>query len=439
MRAITRLVHGYFAGTSLTRALTLGGLALSVLALLVVTYLPQTEHMLAFALVGQLALFLGSSLMPLMAGRLAQGHALKLIPHGRLKLLASIYLTMALVALPAGLLAPLAFIAGMSASLSDFHKIPHAAEYLTHVSLVTYTMLVLLSGWLYLVMWFITSQRNFAGLAKAMFIIALLVVLPSRSEPSIEWNLVQLAVVWTVFGAGFLAWPRIRSTLWRRSAHSAHPAASRDTWGKEVRLMLGTQSPWQLVASMALPLVLVTQTDMRMPEVWLLLFTVFSTVMGAFAGQAATRSRALWLRRDSSRVELFAEVEREFWRHNGIVLAFLVALFVGVASYLHLPGELLVAGMPLLVLAAALSTYLGLMATRGLRWTEVLAASAVMLALMIVALLAGAKRVDLPMVVAMESVLAVLTFVLRAIARRRWEHIDWIECRPTRALATRGA
>ncbi len=439
MRALARLVYEYFFGTPLTRALTLGGLALNVMSVLVVTYLPQTEHMLAFALAGQLAIFLGSSFMPLMAGRLAQGHALRLMPRGRLKLLVSIYLTMALVALPAGLLAPIAFIAGMSASLSDIHKIPHAAEYLTYLALMTYTGLVLLSGWLYLVMWFITSQRNFAGLAKAMLIIALLVVLPSRNEPSIEWNLVQLAVVWTVFGAGFLAWPRIRSTLLRRSAHSAHLAASRDTWGKEVRLMLGTQSPWQLVASMVLPLVLVTQTDMRMPEVWLLLFTIFSTVMGAFAGHAATRSRALWLRRDSSRVELFAEVEREFWRHNGIVLAFLMALFVAVASYLHLPGELLMAGMPLLVLAAALSTYLGLMATRGLRWTEVLVASAVMLALMTVALLAGAKRVDLPMIVAIESVLAVLAIVLRAISRRRWEHIDWIECRPTRVLAIRGA
>lgn len=444
MRAVARLVYDYFFGTPLTRALTCGGLALCVVSVLVVTYLPQTEHMLAFAMVGQLAIFLGSALMPLMAGRLAQGHALQLVPRGRLKLLASIYLTMALAASPAGLLAPLAFIAGMSASLSDIHKIPHATEYLSFMGLFTYTSLVLVSGWLYLILWFLTSQRNFAGLAKALFIVVLVVFGPTRNQDdpvaTIEWNLVLLAVAWTVFGAGFLAWPSLSSKLVPGAARRERRAiASRDTWGREVRVILGTQNPWQLTAAMVLPLVLVTPTGMRLPEVWLYLFTIFSTVMGAFAGQAATRSRALWLRRGSSRVELFAEVERAFWRHNGIVLTFLLALFVAISSYLHLPGELLVPGLPLLVLGATLSTYLGLMITRSLRWTEVLVASAVMLALMIVALLAGTQRVDLAAVMAIEAGLAIAAIVLRVIARRRWENLDWFECRPSRIPVTRGA
>jgi len=444
MKAVARLVCSYFTGTPLTRALTLGGLALNVMSLLVVTYLPQAEHMLAFALLGQLAIFLGSSLMPLMAGRLAQGHAVPLIPRGRLKVLASIYLTVALVALPAGLLAPFAYVAGNSERFSDFQKYPGAVDFLVNMSIVIYTSLLLICGWLYLIMWFLTSQRNFAGLAKSLLIIALVIFVPAREmrelSGTIEWNLTQLAVIWTVFGAGFLSWPSLKAKFGRRSLRRGSAAGtSRDTWGREVPLILGTQNPWQIIAAVALPLILATRTGMDMPEVWLFLFTIFSTVTGAYAGQAATRSRALWLRRGSSRAELFVEVERAFWRHNGIVLAMLLALMVGIASYMHLPGKLFIGGVPLLALGVVLTTYLGLMITRGLRWPEVLLASAVMLTLMVVALLLGAKFVGLPIVLVIEAGLAVLAYVLRNVARRRWVHIDWTECRPPRELAMRGA
>jgi len=443
MRAVARLVHSYFAGTPLARALTLGGLALNVASLLVLAYLPQIEHSLAFAMLGQLTIFLGSCLMPWMVGRLARGHALQLVPRGRLKLLASIYLTMALVALPAGLLSPLVLASGVGARLPDILENPNAAAYFINLGFVTYTSLVLTSGWLYLIMWFLTTQRNLAGVAKALIVIALVMIVPAREirelDATIEWNLVQLAIVWTVFGAGFMYWPRLRAKLARRPVRREKAAAaSRDTWGREVQLMLGTSNPWQLVAAMAVPILLATRPGMRAPEIWLFMLTIFSTVMGSIAGQAATRSRALWLRRGVTRVELFAEVERAFWRHNGIVLAVLLVLMAGMGSYMHLPGELLAAGLPLLVLGSTLSTSLGLMVTRGLRWTEIVAASAVMLTLMIVALLVGTMRVTLPVIFAIETVLAAVVLVLRAVARRRWTHIDWIECRPARELVTRG-
>ena len=445
MKVVARLVRTYFFGTPLTRALTLGGLASCVVALLSATYLEKPQPMTAFAWPGLLAVFLGSSLMPLMAWRLAQGHAVPLLPGGRMKLLASIYLTMAVVALPAGLLTPFALVAGTGAHLSDIDKMPGAVDYLINVAFLVYTSAVLISGWLYLIMWFLTSQRNFAGVAKALVVVALVVFVPTREirelSATIQWNLVQLAVAWTVFGAGFLAWPRLKAKLARRSVgRRATPNhRSRDTWGREVSLILGTHNPWQLVAAFALPILLASRTGMDMPEVWLFLLTIFSTISGAFAGQAAARSRALWLRRDSSRAELFAEVEREFWRHNGIALAVLLALMAGIGSYMHLRGQLLAGGLPLLVLGSASSTYLGLMVTRGLRWTEILVGSSVMLILMAVALSLGVARVGLPAVIAVESGLAVLVFVLRAVARRRWARIDWIECRPARALATRGA
>ena len=108
MSTVLRLVFTFFTGTPITRGLTIAGLVLFGASILTVTYLPQTAHMLAFALVGQLALFLGSGLMPMMFGRMAQGHALQMMPFGRVKLLASALITVAIVALPAGLITPIA-------------------------------------------------------------------------------------------------------------------------------------------------------------------------------------------------------------------------------------------------------------------------------------------------------------------------------------------
>jgi hypothetical protein len=58
MSTVARLVYSYFMCTPMTRALTLGGLALYVFSLYVLSSWPQSEHMAAFAAAGQIALFL---------------------------------------------------------------------------------------------------------------------------------------------------------------------------------------------------------------------------------------------------------------------------------------------------------------------------------------------------------------------------------------------
>jgi hypothetical protein len=446
MKAVLRLVYTYFMGTPVTRGLTILGLVLSLLTVLPITYLPQTTRVLAFAFAGQLVFFLGSAMMPLMFGRMAKGHGLGLLPLGRLKLLASAFITVAIVALPAGLLSPVLYGAGSGIKLADAAKYPGAMVFLLHMGLLIYTSLTLLAGWLYLAMWFLGSQRNVSGLWRSLVIIVLLIFVPVREirelSGQIEWNLVQLAATWIVFGVAFMAWPRIKAAVaqrgWWNRSRSGTPAAS-DTWGREVALILGTHNPWLLLGALALPLVIATRVGAETPDIWLFFLTIFSTVTGAFAGQAAVRSRALWLRRGWSREELFAEVERSFWRHNAIVAGMLVALMVGIGTYMHLPGELLAGGLPLLLLGTALSTYLGLMITRGLRWIEIAVGSAVMLTLMTVAVLLGQELVQLWLVFSIQALLLVLVFVLRAVARRRWARIDWIECRPPRALVPRRA
>ncbi len=163
---------------------------------------------------------------------------------------------------------------------------------------------------------------------------------------------------------------------------------------------------------------------------------------GAIAGQAAERSRPLWLRTRWARDELFSHVERSFWRHNSFVLGALIALMIGIGSYAELPVSLLAAGLPLLALGTILSTYLGLMITRGLRWLDAVLAMAVMVSLMLIAVLAAradAVSHDLRTVVALEVGLVALALVFRGVAKRRWARIDWTLCRPERALSARGA
>jgi hypothetical protein len=444
MRAVARLVLLYFSGTPMTRALTVCGILSCLISLYVVTYLPQSEHMLAFAQSGQLMFFLGSSLMPVMVGRLAQGHTSGVLPHARWKLLLSMLLTVFLVGLPAGTLTPFAFVAGMSEPAAALGGHPKLVEYTINLAFVVYTSFVIIAGWLYLVMWFL-SERNVAGFAKGMLVIVILLFLPAREiqelSATTRWNLEQLAVVWTIFGALFLAWPRLKNS-WvtrGRGVLGSRAGFSRDTRGREVDLILGTANPWLLIAAQLIPIALASRVGIDLPSVWLYFLAIFSTVNGAVAGQAAERSRTLWLRSGWSRSELFAAVEKSFLRHNGIVVVLLLAVVVLIGARAGFSRTLMTMGLPLVALGTLASTYLGLSLTRGLRWAEASIGVTLMLILMMASQMLGAPHPKLVVVTVIEITIAVSVLALRTLAQRSWAAIDWTQCRPTRAISLRGA
>jgi len=308
-----------------------------------------------------------------------------------------------------------------------------------------YTTIVLLAGWLYVAMWFVTSQRNIVGVVKGLIVVLIMLYAPARElqelSVSIRWNLQQIAVIWSVFAVGFLLMPRWKqhAARLRLSRFDFLSRARRQISGREIDLVLGTANPWLLLAAQVVPILIASRIGEYSPTVWLFYLTIFSTVSGAIAGQAAERSRALWLRGHWSSAVLFSEVERSFWRHNSVVLGALIALMVAIGTYAELPFRLLAVGVPLLALGTVLSTYLGLMITRGLRWPEVLLGIGVMLALMAVAILAASREDSIGTVIGLEGVLAVVALALRSIALRRWTRIDWMLCRPDRALSLRGA
>jgi hypothetical protein len=280
---------------------------------------------------------------------------------------------------------------------------------------------------------------------KGLAVIAILMFVPPREIGDfgklIVWQLQQIVVMWTVFGAGFMLWPRLKAVIARGASRRslASVRESREVIGREFELLMGTANPWVLIAALVLPSIIATQFIYDLPAVWLYFLTLFSVVAGAVAGQAAERSRALWLRGDWSREALFSQVEQTYWRHNGIVLVSLLLFMIAIGLYAKFPASFLAAGLPLLVLGTLLSTYNGLMITRGLRWFEATLGCTVMGGLMLVAMLAARRKVDVSTVVALEVLLAALVLVLRAEARRRWLQIDWTLCRPDRGLTARGA
>ena len=93
------------------------------------------------------------------------------------------------------------------------------------------TWVVLFASWMYLAMWFLTSQRNMAGLFKGLLVITLVIFAPAREvrdlTVTLSWNLQQIAVLWTVFGAGFLLWPRFKVARARRNRGLSNSLAAR--------------------------------------------------------------------------------------------------------------------------------------------------------------------------------------------------------------------
>lgn len=443
MSSVLRLIQVYFTGSAFTRWFTLAGLMLIAVSIYVVVAVEQTEHMLAFAFIGLVAFFLGSALMPITVSRLSQSHGLVIMPGVRVKLLISIYLTVLLVALPAGLLTPLAYVAGMSADISLLRTDPHLRAYTFNLALLTYTSACTTAAWLYVFMWLVTSERSFAGVAKGMIVAVALTYLPSRDfhnlGETITWNLRVIATTAMVFGAGFLLWPRWKSWRAGKPVSRTGLPAIRDVTGREIDLVLGNANPWLYIAALTVPILLTSRLSQVNVAIWLLYLTVASIIAGATAGQSAERSHALWLRGDWSRRTLFDAVETSTWRHNGLVLTALIVFLLLVGGLMKIDLATMATTLPLLILGTTLSTYLGLMLTRGVRVPEAILGAVAMLTLMHAALNLAGHRPDYSLISALIATLGGLCAVLRLIARRRWERIDWLLCRPDRNAEARRA
>jgi hypothetical protein len=441
MKAIARLIYTNFTGTVLLRFITLAGLVAGIGGSALFLYLPplvggsggQSEFSLAqeaFArllpVVGLLCFVFGASLLPALFARLATSHHLYVLPHGRTKLLASAFATVALTSLFAAAIVTM-----------YYYKTPLALDLIFQralaVSFVT-------ASFLYVVLW-LTGKSGTIGLLVGSFVLVATLVLPLRfiAMPStslaIPWT--ACALLWTTFAASFLLAPRLKAPLGRLRHALGQVTGSTYRGGGEVDFLVGTARPWTLAAGQAVPIAIATYfmnalevTAPSTPTPWLFFLTIISVTTGGVASLAATRGRALWLRARWTRAQLFRHVEDAFWRYNCYTLGVLLLLLVGIGDSLGVPTRVLVFGMGLLALGTALSTYIGLIVTTRIGWRDAALAVVVILALMWTALYASSPATPTVRIVAFESGLAALALIVREIARRRWSGLDWMLCRP---------
>lgn len=441
MKAVLRLMLTYFTGTPLLRGFTLLGVIGIVGGASALLYLPplvggqggpsrfslaQETFFTLVPVAGVLGVVFGASLLPTLFARLASSHALYVLPHGRVKLLVSAFLTLALVALTTA-----------GTTIVYYVRTPLALDVVFQrafaVSLSTCSLL-------YVVLWLTgkssKSQTAFGLLVGALVTIATLllplrfIVLPSRSLVG-PW--VGLAALWSLFTAAFLLAPRLkRSTGWLKQEVAARIAGASYDGGGEVDYLIGTAHPWVLALGQLVPIAIACyflRGFDSAPNPWLFFVTIISVLVGAIASMAATRGRRLWLRAHWTRVELFRRVEDAFWRHNSYALGVLLVMLVAIGTYLGLPTKMLAFGMGLVVLGTALSTYLGFMITARVGWGDALLAVATMLALMTGAYYVSRPATSATVIVAFEALLVALAWAFRQFAWHRWKHLDWMLCR----------
>lgn len=167
----------------------------------------------------------------------------------------------------------------------------------------------------------------------------------------------------------------------------------------------------------------------------------FIAVMGsgflavAVARGVAGRSRALWIHSGCTRYELFRLCERLSWRCLAAIGAPLLALCVAAWLLLpHVPND-----WPYLLLGTlapgVCALYLGLMNVQGWRLLDLTVGVLIVVVGMgsvMVSIPSAAPPLSARMVILIALVELVGAFVLRSVAVRRWQRIDWLICKPQR-------
>jgi len=441
MKAIARLIYTCFTGTALLRVITPAGLIAGIGGSALLLYLPpltggsgnptrfslaQEATIRVLPVAGVVCFVFGASLLPALFARLASSHYLYVLPHGRQKVLASAFATVALTAL---------FAAGIVTMY--YYRMPFALDLVFQRAFAVSFFTV---SFLYVVLW-LTSKSGTIGLLVGSFVMVATLVLPLRfialPSTSLAAPWIACALLWTTFAAGFLLAPRLKAPLGRLRHALAGVTGASYRGGGEIDFLVGTARPWILAAGQAVPIIIATYFMSKLqltqtsagPSPWLFFLTIISVTTGAVASLAAARGRALWLRARWTRAELFRHVEDAFWRYNCYTLGVLLVLLVAIGDAVGVPTRVLAFGMGVLTLGSVLSTYIGLLVTARIGWIDVALAVAAMLALMAAALRVSSPATPTVTIIAFEAGLAVFAVVVRELARRRWSRIDWMLCR----------
>jgi hypothetical protein len=439
MRATARLIWTYFTATRLTRTFAGIGAMLTAAGLIIYLFVPAwtlgsgvrpedlwvQSLMLGTPLFGLIGLVISTTLMPAIVERIALGRSIWVLPHGRVRLLAS-------VLVPALLLAALTAATTVFAFLHYPISVPYGRVFYR-------TLLMSFEdfGLIYLAIWLVSKTSGVWRLV-GMLGVVVSITIPLRyvggSLPPFTPIELTGLIAWGAFALLLLAGGRLRHTLTRgnagirRAARRLLPSVSYRQ-GRELDLMLGTTRPWIVAIGQLVPIAVMIGLN-RYPPIWIVFVLLFSAIAGAITSTAAPRSKALWLRFDWTREQIRMRVERAFLRYNLWSLAVLLAVFIALGQYGELGLRVIALGLGLIALGAVASHYLGLMITRGLGRFESALCVLTMTAMTLAAL--AIARSQLTAAAEFMAVLFVLAIGFRASAKTRWLSLDWMQCRPER-------
>jgi len=434
MRAVARLVWTYFAGTPLTRWLAVAGVLVYASAAIVFSVRPYWTIAVGTPGIGWflllvspwlalLLIFASSALLPVVFGRLAFSRQIRILPHGKGRLLASAVAAPFLMACSAAGLAVLVFKDFPAEMQRDVVAVRALAAAFLNFSVM------------YLAAWVRSRmQSGLAVLVGALLVLASAIYpLAAIMSPSggLAWLAYAVMVFWGVAAVAYLSSRRWMATWTLVIARVPDQFLAKTSLedGAEVETMLATRRPWIVAIGQIVPIA--AASALLLVESWLFSLTLCAIISGAVTSRAASRARSLWLHSGSTRDELFRRVEKAYLNYNAYAWLVLFAIYAGMVFYLRLPAGRVVLGAPLLILGGAASTYLGLMMTKRLGWAEIVAVVVTMSLLMAAAGFVSAKSASVPLALTagIEVLVGALALAFRSASKRRWHSLDWMVCR----------
>ena len=435
MNAVLRVWWTFFTALPLQRLLAGLGVAWCGLLLLGQLVTPGGEGLWILGVVGLFVLVIFPSVFASAAvfRALSAPRANQLLPHFRARMLVGITLFMVAV------LAPFALLFLNERTGSGPTPLEIIGYVLAVCTAIFMWMFVLFGDWRYVWLWVVMFVVAWVGLSSGATR-GMLAAIPAWAWPG------AAMLAWIVFFAWYVRTRRIRPVMYapQPPAGAWARAELEGTLTRELALRalvtgrppsqggraLGVRIAWVvgnvvivvLGAFLFLPAPL-TQFFSFTSFVWP--FTTMLLLWGHATG-IVHRSRLLWLRIPGPRDSVRREIEHALLRklRGGLLLLVVVAALYASPLVAAVPQEVL-AGFALAACAGLFSTYLAFASVPGRALH--LIGFGLMMALQFALLGPFKSPLSIGIVTGAELVGA---FAFRALAMRRWRHVDWLQLRP---------
>lgn len=440
MKTVLHLTYLHFASGAWRRVLLLTGTLAFAYCMFHLSTSRSTSVIAALGFVAVAAMYLGGSLMPIIAVRLTISRLVCVLPCGRAKLLASALLVALLVSIPLPVLVALTMMATFpeyaNVSLLDFAQTAFFAQ--------IYAIAFWITSTLYFLQCLLPYARTMKGLVGVMAVLAVLVNVPPKLFAIIPQsiNVVPFAlalVAWTLCAIYVFYWPQWNDMM--RSAASSLVArklaaltVSRSTTveiasKRKLAVALGISARWTQMIAFFVVLMLAFGIVGKGDGPGLYYLSLFAVIAAAVGGIVTAKSRALWLRVGWLRADLFGQIERFLWRQMFWVVALLALWFVVTGAIYEFSVVRIFLGATLIALVFSFCLYVGLLSTRGARWSDAGIFIVALAFVMGLAAYASKSTASVAFVLAGEVAMLALAILVRRWALHRWTNIDWILCR----------